>query len=386
MARILLLTHEFEPFRGGIAAVADGLARGAASAGHAPIVFAPAYGARHEESDRERPYSVHRFPGSTCSMVSMDGLVRFTKQCAREIRRTQADVIHAVDPPSQMALTMLARFGRVHTYFFTVHGTELIRYRDELLPRLWMGRGLRRAKSVHAVSRAVYRLLPADGLSAPRHAFVEPPGIRRTWLDRPVADRAAVRALWDATETDLVLLTLARRVPEKGQAEVIAAIDQLPDELRRRIVYVIAGHGPEDYARALEQSADAAGVRIVLTGSITDEAAIAACDSADLFVMLSRMTHTRLEGFGIAYIEAGSRGLPSLARETGGVAEAVLHGETGMVVPGSADNTLIGSALDALLRDPALRSRLGAGARAYATDFAWESRAMAVYDRFLGRL
>ena len=386
MARILLLTHEFEPFRGGIAAVADGLALGAASAGHAPIVLAPDYGARHEESDRDRPYAVHRFRGSTCSMVSMDGLVRFTKLCSREIQQTQADVIHAVDPPSQMALTMLARFRRVDTYFFTVHGTELTRYRDELLPRLWMGRGLRRATSIHAVSRAVYRLLPADGLSAPRHAFVEPPGIRRTWLDQPAADRTAVRAQWGANETDLVLLTLARRVPEKGQAEVIAAVAQLPDALRHRIVYVIAGHGPEDYARTLEQSAHAAGVRIVLTGSITDEAAIAACDGADLFVMLSRMTHKRLEGFGIAYIEAGSRGLPSLARETGGVAEAVLHGETGIVVPHGADSTVIGRALDTLLRDPSERSRLGARARAHASDFAWESRARAVYDRFLGRL
>jgi phosphatidylinositol alpha-1,6-mannosyltransferase len=386
MARLLLLTHEFAPFRGGIAAVADGLAAGAVAAGHSPIVVAPDYGARHDRADLDRPYLVRRFAGATCSILSMDKLVRFTAHCAAEIRHTRPDLVHAIDPPAQMALTMLARLRRLKTYVFTVHGTELVRYRHESFPRLWMGGGMRRVTSVHAVSHAAHTLLDTGARSAPRNAFVEPPGIRRVWLDQPVADRDVQRAGWRAARDDFVLLTLARRVPEKGHEDVLTAVGLLPDRLQRRIVYVIAGSGPDDYAQRLEAAAARAGVRLVLAGSIPDEEAIAACDGADLFVMLSRETRTRLEGFGIAYIEAAARGLPSLARQTGGVAEAVRDGETGLILRSSAGPDTIAPVVESLVLDAELRARLGANARAMAPDFAWEIRASAVYARFLAQI
>ncbi len=394
MARILLLTHEFEPFRGGIAAVADGLAAGATAAGHESVVVAPDYGSPQAKADAVRTYTVRRFAGHTCSMLSMDKLTRFTAHCAAEIRHIRPDLVHAVDPPAQMALAILARVRRSNPFVFTVHGTELLRYRDELFPRLWMGRGLGRVHSIHSVSEAVYRILHTllEPLRTRRraqsgwpHTFVEPPGIRRIWLDRPAANRTDVRARWNVAPDDLVLLTLSRRVPDKGHEDVIAAITLLPDALRRRIVYVIAGAGPDPYARRLEVAAMNGGIRVVLAGPIPDEDAIAACDGADLHVMLSQQNRTRLEGFGIAYIEAGARGLASLARDTGGVAEAVLDGETGRVLPAPAAATEIAAAVAALLNDAPVRTRMGVAARSRAQSFCWELRAAAVYDAFLQR-
>jgi phosphatidylinositol alpha-1,6-mannosyltransferase len=349
-------------------------------------VVAPDYGGFHEEADRARPYPVRRFAGGTCSMLSTDKLARFTMRCDAAIRDTRPDLVHAVDPPAQMALTMLARLRRLKTYVFTVHGTELVRYRDEAFPRLWMGRGMRRVTSVHAVSQAVERMLHARSSSGPRHTFVEAPGIRSVWLDQPGGNRAHTRSGWAADPDDLVLLTLARRVPDKGHEDVIAASGLLPEGLRRRIVYVVAGTGPEGYARRLGETAEGAGIRLVLAGPIPDQEAIAACDAADLFVMLSQPTPTRLEGFGIAYIEAAARGLASLARATGGVGEAVRDGQTGLILPESARAQDIAPALESLLLDTGLRARLGLEGRAMARAFAWEARAEAVYSRFLAQV
>jgi hypothetical protein len=64
-------------------------------------------------------------------MLSVRKLSRFTRLCHATIRDTRPDLVHAVDPPAQMALTMLARLGRLDRYVFTVHGTELIRYHRE---------------------------------------------------------------------------------------------------------------------------------------------------------------------------------------------------------------------------------------------------------------
>ena len=38
------------------------------------------------------------------------------------------------------------------------------------------------------------------------------------------------------------------------------------------------------------------------------------------------------EGFGIVFLEAAAAGVPQVAGDSGGAAEAVLHGETGLVV------------------------------------------------------
>lgn len=386
MARLLLLTHEFQPFRGGIAAVVDGLARGSAAVGHSPVVFAPDYGADQDETDRIQPYEVQRFSGSTCSMLSTDKLARFTGRCSAMIRKVKPDLVHAVDPASQMALAMLGRLRRVRNHVFTVHGTELVRYRNELFPRLWMGRGMCRATSVHAVSHAVERLLRSGWRRGLKHAFVETPGIGQGWLERPVTDRNVTRVEWKATPDDLVLLTLARRVPEKGHQDVIASVALLPDELRSRVVYVVMGTGPDSYASSLEVAAADAKVRLVLAGAVSDDQAVAACDAADLLVMLSRRTETRIEGFGIAYIEAAARGLASLARSTGGVAEAVHDGRTGLVLAPDATNDTVARALETLLLSPSLRNRLGDGGRTLARGFSWEARAGAIYERFLARV
>ena len=71
------------------------------------------------------------------------------------------------------------------------------------------------------------------------------------------------------------------------------------------------------------------------------------------------------EGFGIVFVEAGACGVPSVAGRSGGSHDAVVDGETGLVVE-PRDVGAVRDAIRTLLSDTALRARLGAAARARA--------------------
>jgi phosphatidylinositol alpha-1,6-mannosyltransferase len=101
---------------------------------------------------------------------------------------------------------------------------------------------------------------------------------------------------------------------------------------------------------------------------------------ADVFAMLCRERWGGLEaeGFGIVFVEAAACGVPAVAGRSGGAHEAVVHDETGFVVE-PRDVGAVRAALDRVLRDDALRVRLGAAARHRAVEEL-------AYDRLVTRL
>ncbi|HVM12405.1 MAG TPA: glycosyltransferase, partial [Actinomycetota bacterium] len=88
---------------------------------------------------------------------------------------------------------------------------------------------------------------------------------------------------------------------------------------------------------------------------------------------------SRTESFSLAALEAAACGLPVVAPRVGGIPEVVLDGRTGLLLPGG-DATAAVRALERLLRDPALRARLGAAAAVRARAFS-TARAADAYER-----
>jgi phosphatidylinositol alpha-1,6-mannosyltransferase len=68
------------------------------------------------------------------------------------------------------------------------------------------------------------------------------------------------------------------------------------------------------------------------------------------------------EGFGIAFLEAAACGIPSVGTNAGGIPDAVLDGETGMLVEPDSPEALA-QTLTFLYRNPAVRMRMGMAAR-----------------------
>ena len=100
-------------------------------------------------------------------------------------------------------------------------------------------------------------------------------------------------------------------------------------------------------------------------GRVSREDRAALLGAADVFVMAcrSRWLGLEQEGFGIVFLEAAAAGVPQVAGDSGGASEAVLHGETGLVVADPGDPGAVAEALRGLLADPRRRRRMGRAAR-----------------------
>ena len=87
------------------------------------------------------------------------------------------------------------------------------------------------------------------------------------------------------------------------------------------------------------------------------------------------------EGFGIVFLEAAAAGVPQVAGDSGGAAEAVLHGETGLVVDHPDDVDAVAAALDELLADPDRRARMAVAGRERAVaEFTYDGLAARLGD------
>ena len=133
---------------------------------------------------------------------------------------------------------------------------------------------------------------------------------------------------------------------------------------------VLAGSGPE--AAALKSKATELGVsNVIFAGQVTDSEKVALFRHCRGVVLPSNV---RSEAFGMVLIEAGKYGRPMISCEVGsGTSYANLHGETGFVVPPGNPEALA-DAMNLLLSDQALCSRLGKAARdRYVNFFSGEA-------------
>jgi glycosyltransferase involved in cell wall biosynthesis len=141
----------------------------------------------------------------------------------------------------------------------------------------------------------------------------------------------------------------------KGQRFLLEAAASLKAQ-GFKLQYQLAGDGP--LRTELENHAMRLGLRdeVSFLGFVADTPAFLA--DIDLFVMPSLF-----EGLGVAVLEAMAVGKPVIATRVGGLAESVIDGVTGILVPAS-DGTALASAIAKLARAPTLAAEMGRCGRA----------------------
>lgn len=127
----------------------------------------------------------------------------------------------------------------------------------------------------------------------------------------------------------------------------------------------VAGHGSQE--RALRQLACHLGLEraVRFAGRIEPDAMPALADSADIFVNSSVVDNQP-----ISVLEAQAAGLPVVSTPTGGIAEIVRDGETGLLIP-PRDPEAMASAVARLLDDPELGGALARRAREAIAPYTW---------------
>jgi glycosyltransferase involved in cell wall biosynthesis len=173
-----------------------------------------------------------------------------------------------------------------------------------------------------------------------------------------------------------IILTVARLDEQKGHRYLLEAAAQVPEAQ-----FVLAGDGP--LRTSLEAQAHSLGVeeRVKFLGYRSDIADLLA--DCDVFVLPSLY-----EGLPLSILEAMSAGKPVIATHIGGTDEAVIAGETGLLVP-PANPTALAVAIRAVLTDRPLAQRLASAGRARVEqEFSatkMVQQVIAVYDELLAK-
>lgn len=190
---------------------------------------------------------------------------------------------------------------------------------------------VRRGPCVFAISEATASAARAFGVPAERvHVLrlgVPAPAVSAA--DREAARRSLVTRL-GVSDDAVLLVTLGRLVRRKGARWFVTHV--LP-ELPSSIHYVIAGSGPESEPVALAAATAGVARRVHLLGAVDDDLRETVLRGGDVFVQPNIPVDGDMEGFGLVTIEAALRGTPVAAAALEGINDAVLDGQTGILVP-----------------------------------------------------
>lgn len=172
----------------------------------------------------------------------------------------------------------------------------------------------------------------------------------------------------------------------KGFHVLLDAVALVRATIPRVQCVIIGSQADVSYTAHLEALVEKHGLvgHVHLLGRVPDDELLGWYHTADVFALPSVNVGGKFEGFGLVYLEAGAAGLPVIGTWGCGAEEAIVDGETGVLVP-QEDAGALAAALTRLLLEPTLRAEMGAAGEARAAAFSWANIAVRVRDVYEGR-
>jgi phosphatidylinositol alpha-1,6-mannosyltransferase len=374
VSRVLLVTNDFPPRRGGIQSyLVDLVTRLAATGEHTLTVYAPQWKDADAFDATTAGYQVVRHPGTLMLPVpTVDARMR------RLIGEHGIDTVWFGAAAPLGLLAARARNAGASRVLASTHGHEV---GWSMLPGVRSV--LRRIGDDSDVVTYVSRYTRGRFASAfgPNAALEHlPPGVDSERFRPDPASSSEMRARHGLGQRPTVVC-LSRLVPRKGQDMLIRALPSI----RQRVsgaALVIAGGGP--YLDTLRGLAGRFGVtdHVTFTGGVPSADLPAYHAMADVFAMPCRTRGAGLdvEGLGIVFLEASATGVPVIAGSSGGAPETVQHNKTGLVVDGRSVQQ-VADAVSELLGDPDRAAAMGAAGREWVTtQWRWDALAGRLSD------
>lgn len=222
---------------------------------------------------------------------------------------------------------------------------------------------VRGSDALTVASDAEARILTEDYDARPGTIHVVSPGVDTHLF---VSRDDAPDWLSEASQGRRVVTVLGRIQPLKGQDLVVRALACIPEQDRPLLVLAGgASPGHSDYNSAVLSLAERHGVHVLSTGPLTRHEAARLLAASDVVAVPSRS-----ETFGLVAIEAAACGTPVVGSAGTGLESSVSQAESGLLIS-SREPLDWALAIRAILVDPALRERLGHGARRHALAHTW---------------
>jgi phosphatidylinositol alpha-1,6-mannosyltransferase len=366
MRRVLIVTNDFPPRRGGIQSFVHALA--ARLPEEAVCVYAPAWdGAARFDAQQPFPVVRHR----TSLMLPVPTVAR---RAAGALAEYDCDtVLFGAAAPLGLLAPALRRAGARRIVALT-HGHEagwaalpvarslLHRIGEEVDVLTYLGEYFR------------VRLAAALSPQAAARMVRLAPGVDTTEF-RPGAGGAAIRQRLGIARGRPVVVCVSRMVPRKGQDNLLRAWPLVRAQVGGDPLLLLVGDGP--YRAELGRMADRLrldGSSVIFAGPVPSRELPAYYDAGNVFAMPCRTRRGGLdvEGLGIVYLEASATGLPVIGGDSGGAPDAILEGETGYVVPGRSEEALAGRLIE-LLGDRVAAAAMGEKGEAWVdSEWRWE--------------
>jgi glycosyltransferase involved in cell wall biosynthesis len=275
------------------------------------------------------------------------------------VRAGRFDILHA--NVGGRLPRYLARLAGCRTVITHVHGpadeeVEAWRMCNPLFAHRITNNYLRGAHHLIACSHAVARSLTACLPNLTGRISIIHHGVDLTRFKPALAGSPEIETLrheFGLSEGDPIVGFVGRLVPQKGLQYLLAAAKIL--QIRyHNIRFVIVGDGP--LGTELKAASTLVGDnRCLFLGERSDVPSLLA-----LFDVLA--VPSEWEAFGIVNLEAMAAAKPVVAFDIDGIPEAIVHGETGFLVP-HRDSLALASAISQLLDDALLRRHMGAAGR-----------------------
>lgn len=241
----------------------------------------------------------------------------------------------------------------------TIHGNDLSKPWQKVPGESAVNRivsGLSSCRRLITLSEYVKRLCRTAGINTP--VSIIRPGTD-TEIFKPLnIDRLAVLERYSITGDVPVILTAGRIIPRKGHALVLDALRLLSQPFHWLIVGESKGEAEVIRETALKYGLEE---HITIVDGVGQRELASLYNACDLFVFtpieIASEETLDTEGFGLVLFEASATGLPVISSDISGCREAVVNGETGLLVP-AGNPKILAEAIRELLNNKKLREQM----------------------------
>lgn len=384
--KIAIITLEFPPTHGGIATYLKNIARILAQKFQIIIVVPKINDnetSRHDFNDASEQYKIIRknilFP-----KIFWPRWAKCIFICLSLYFRENAKVFFTPNVlPIGYCFYFLRPIIKV-PYIINIHGLDIRLAKKSSWKSYWLKKILNKSSLIVVNSEYTKNeVLSVSGLQKKEIIIAYPCPDSITPMPQDDIENLKNRLAID--EDNVVVLSIGRLIKRKGFDRVLLHLSEIVT-MFPKVIYIIAGSGPEmdNLGKIVIENNLQNFVRIV--GDISDQERTGLYSISNIFVLPAREDKNDIEGFGIVYLEAAQFGIPSIASNAGGAAEAVIHGETGLVFGSSTIN--LDDAIKQFLADPIYRNTLGSNARARVnSEFIWEhqvSKLIPYLNKYVG--
>lgn len=328
-------------------------------------------------------YGLPDIQGASASNLTGLRKLIATRIALASIQLPELDLIHSLEAyPTGLVGSWVAKRARC-PHVLTAHGTYGVIWYERLIDRLLYQRVLENTRLVCPVSQGTADMMRRYFGSALVNAQVRPILNGSDFAQR-VPHQVALGRKSPLVPT---LLSVGDLKPRKGQHLSLEAFAQVKTRLPQARYYLAGSTSNTGYYDDLQRFVQDKQLKDVeFLGAVSPDELGQYYSQASAFVLTPCQEGLNFEGFGLVYLEAGAYGLPVVATRSGGVADAVRDGVTGLLVEPD-DVAGVAEAIIQLLINPDLAHQMGCENRKLAESLTWERTAQEqfrAYQEILG--